>query len=529
MTACQQWWRAFARRITFAESFGYSGASRDRAVTAVADYAAWPTIITLQDGRILLAYTHGNVHHDATSGVAVARVSSDNGATWGSEFTIYDDPSVWTTIQGIMQTSSGRIIASCWKDTGSGSATGHALLLTADPSDLTDWSAPVDVNSVVGRDAAYCSGSALQLSSGRILQPIECFDSPPYSTVLEASCVLLRSDDDGDTWEFHSVAAEFAAGDPDFDPAFNESGILQITGGPSHLMMVHRRGEAGPMSKSHSTDGGLTWTAPSFAFNGHGAAKINRAPNGDIMCGTRRISDGGASIFVTRDDGATWVEEVILCLHADETEYVSACNLDNDTLLVAYGFQPIPGGTNSNIRVLNLRRLPGDFKGWTTAGGTAVIQNYGSFGYTLDGNGQVRSDVFRDASGSRYCEFLITSKDKNVICGIVKSAANGAVFPGFDSNGYGYYVNDGTKLNGSGTVAFASGANVGDIVGLWLDAGSLKVYVNGVLLGTAFTGLTGLFTPAFGPGTSAAGQRGAYINMGSIPFLYPQAGDPNWL
>ena len=90
----------------------------------------------------------------------------------------------------------------------------------------------------------------------------------------------------------------------------------------------------------------------------------------------------------------------------------------------------------------------------------------------------------------------------------------------YSSDAYVYYSITGDKRSGgaSGTSYGATFAQ-GDVIGvaLDLDAGTLVFYKNGVSQGTAFTGLSGNFTPLWGSDTT--GNTGS-ANFGQRPFAY---------
>jgi hypothetical protein len=52
-----------------------------------------------------------------------------------------------------------------------------------------------------------------------------------------------------------------------------------------------------------------------------------------------------------------------------------------------------------------------------------------------------------------------------------------------------------------------------------MDAGTLRIWIDGVDQGIAFTGLTGTIYPA-----STIYANGVTANFGATPFAYPQAG-----
>lgn len=83
---------------------------------------------------------------------------------------------------------------------------------------------------------------------------------------------------------------------------------------------------------------------------------------------------------------------------------------------------------------------------------------------------------------------------------------------------YGY-EKSGTANNGATAISYGTTYTSNDVIGiaLDLDAGTLVFYKNGVSQGTAFTGISGNFTPFCGL-TYNGGGPGFYMNFGQRPF-----------
>lgn len=97
------------------------------------------------------------------------------------------------------------------------------------------------------------------------------------------------------------------------------------------------------------------------------------------------------------------------------------------------------------------------------------------------------------------------------------------------ANGYGSYAyrSDAFKVtSGGGLTAYgATWGAVGDIIGCAFDAdaGTLTFYKNGVSQGVAFTGITGVFAPAF-YSFDNVNNSSIYVNFGQRAFSYPVSG-----
>jgi hypothetical protein len=89
-----------------------------------------------------------------------------------------------------------------------------------------------------------------------------------------------------------------------------------------------------------------------------------------------------------------------------------------------------------------------------------------------------------------------------------------------ETDGYAYYPN-GSKYSGAGGAAYGDSWTNGDVIGiaLDLDAGTLAFYKNGSDQGTAFTGISGTYTPGVSNG-GATSSSTFDVNFGQRPFAY---------
>jgi hypothetical protein len=173
---------------------------------------------------------------------------------------------------------------------------------------------------------------------------------------------------------------------------------------------------------------------------------------------------------------------------------------------------PTVGATSSNYCVMN----PVDQTLCTVSNGNlSVTTNVGGYGGATRGTISV-------SSGKWYWESTITANGGSAgqapIGGIMLSTT-----PLTTWTSYGYYGANGYKTSYVGgsltSVAYGSTFTTGDIIGyaLDLDAGTLTFYKNNVSQGTAFTGLSGTFSPViWDPSTGGT----TAINFGQRPFSY---------
>lgn len=134
------------------------------------------------------------------------------------------------------------------------------------------------------------------------------------------------------------------------------------------------------------------------------------------------------------------------------------------------------------------------------------------------------------SSGKRMFEAVIF--DTNVaLVGVGTSGASLAAFPGFDANGWAYYLYSGAKYHNSGSgAAYAAASSIGDVIGVAVDftAGTLAFHRNGAPLGVAFTNLAGKTLFPMG-GSGGGGYFPQFLlHTGEEGFIYPIAGYDVW-
>ena len=121
------------------------------------------------------------------------------------------------------------------------------------------------------------------------------------------------------------------------------------------------------------------------------------------------------------------------------------------------------------------------------------------------------------SSGKWYWEVTLLSGTTAVgIADITSSRTQSYV--GQTSTSYGYYSGTGSKYNNATGVAYGATYTTNDVIGVALDmdAGTLTFYKNNTSQGTAYSSLSGTFTPAIGNDQSNT----TAFNAGQRPFTY---------
>jgi hypothetical protein len=125
------------------------------------------------------------------------------------------------------------------------------------------------------------------------------------------------------------------------------------------------------------------------------------------------------------------------------------------------------------------------------------------------------------SSGKWYWETTITSigSTPSPMIGVVKG---GGLDSYTSANGYYYWSNSGQKFNNGTAASYGATYTTNDVIGVALDmdAGTLTFYKNNTSQGTAYSGLSGTFSPTFTNGGGPTISWSAAVNFGQRPFAY---------
>ena len=131
--------------------------------------------------------------------------------------------------------------------------------------------------------------------------------------------------------------------------------------------------------------------------------------------------------------------------------------------------------------------------------------------------------TFGVSSGKWYWEITATNVNASLsYIGIIgQPPASLTVDLSTPSNGY-CYLSNGNKGNNNSRVAYGATFTSGDVIGVALnmDAGTLVFYKNNATQGTAYSSLSGTFSPAISDGSGASSGAVFNCNFGQQPFVY---------
>ena len=149
---------------------------------------------------------------------------------------------------------------------------------------------------------------------------------------------LLRSEDDGATWNFLTLAA-----DPEKKRSFGETAIARAANGDLVAMMRTEPALGSKMWTARSADRGKTWSqASETPLHGH-PPHLLTLRDGTLLC-TYGFRDEpiGIRAALSRDHGRTWREQDIVSLRADgsgrpgDNGYPLSVELADGTLVSVY-------------------------------------------------------------------------------------------------------------------------------------------------------------------------------------------------
>lgn len=151
---------------------------------------------------------------------------------------------------------------------------------------------------------------------------------------------LIRSEDDGATWDFLTIAA-----DPEKKRSFGETAITRAANGDIVAMMRTEPALGTKMWTAHSTDRGKSWSkAIETPLHGH-PPHLLTLRDGTLLC-TYGFRDEpiGIRAALSRDHGRTWLEEDVVSLRADgsgrpgDNGYPISAELPDGSLVSVYYF-----------------------------------------------------------------------------------------------------------------------------------------------------------------------------------------------
>jgi hypothetical protein len=294
----------------------------------------FPVLQKLPDGRIV-AVVRREPHLSIYGNLAVA-FSNDNGLNWSDLQTAaqgtgdHRNPAMGLTAHGRILIAMVRIHAydaeGNWTPAVS-SAPSEPLLVHSDDSGKT-WTSPQPMQAPDWLDGSP-HGQMVTLPDGSILMSVYgSFSGEPRK---ETCSGVLRSNDNGESWELLSVLAE----------GFNETSLCLL---PSGRLFAMLRAETRKANLWHavSSDGGKTWSSPiELTDDQQHPGNVILLPTGELLLtyGHRQFPYG-VQCRLSRDEGATWLSPKRFILSADaiteDCGYPSSIVTEDGHILTTY-------------------------------------------------------------------------------------------------------------------------------------------------------------------------------------------------
>jgi len=276
------------------------------------------SLARLQNGDVAAVFQLCHTGH-RTGSILFSR-SSDDGASWKQPQTIFGDSETQRGYGAatIIQLSTG-VVLSC--------AAKFRFLLERGPS----WKRGCEIEGIYFRksadnghswsqaskidiapfQAAWPGASILELPGGRLLLPLCGHREDRYKRTAEPiSSFLLRSDDSGASWAFHSIVAR-DSGSRDYEA----SSIVRARDGRLMAMLrsacvATQNPQDGCIYQTISEDGGLNWLRPAPTGIWGSFADITSLDDGRVLCTFACPIDSSPGIRrCISHDGTSWSPE----------------------------------------------------------------------------------------------------------------------------------------------------------------------------------------------------------------------------
>ena len=228
------------------------------------------------------------------------------------------------------------------------------------------------------------------------------------------------------------------------------------------------------------------------------------------------MSTSGSTVTDKSGNGNNWTATNMNLTTSTDTTYDKMSDVptltDEDTANYPTINPLNQDGTHSSAFQGNLEMYSAS-SSWGAAGATMEIPSSGKW-YWETTNGVSSTSLY-------YGQFGIweTTGISNIKDGFARYVGTSDTY----GKSYAYATHNGKKYTNGSSATFAAAATaVGDVIGIAFDAdaGTLSFYKNGSLLGTAFTGLTSRYVPAFSCNGDTGGTFSYYVNFGQRPFAY---------
>lgn len=332
-------------------------------------YACFPSLIKLEDGRLLTGFsTRKRASHIDAQGGGKRMLSADGGLTW--------QPTDYHYLSPDSKSKDGKAVIVNVKGWEEGPENRRAeiekkgIAVTNIRKGVIAW----QVNqATVGRStdggknwkteklvvpddvADIINFSSFRSSAGIRLQAVYGKRKVGGKIQTDTEIFFWRSADDGDSWEFVHMVPPAAKKQ---SISFSEPTVTELPNG-NFLAMMRTNGN---LFSSISTDKGKTWGLPEDTKIKGYPAEMTVLPDGRILCVYGyRYAPMGIRACISRDNGKTWDIQHELIIRADgmtsnsgDLGYPKVAQIGNGEVFVVYyittdGGMPYIAGTRFRV------------------------------------------------------------------------------------------------------------------------------------------------------------------------------------
>ena len=265
-------------------------------VTAVNERNTEASVVALEDGRLLMAYSRfygGGGDHDWCD--ISGRTSEDGGRTWSSPSVLVRNLGDMNVMSAtLLRLQSGKLLLGYLRKNSTSDCRMYVRLSADEGAAWSDevLATAAQVYHVVNNDRV------IQLASGRLLVPAADHDAWKRG----ALAVCYYSDDEARTWQRAPGEVKLSG------VGCQEPGLVEVKDG--RVLMIIRT-SLGAVYKAVSSDAGMTWSTPvSTGLRSPAApSTVKRLPTGDLLMvwnnspTARRVP---LTTAVSTDEGDTW-------------------------------------------------------------------------------------------------------------------------------------------------------------------------------------------------------------------------------
>lgn len=307
--------------------------------------------LVLRDGRVMLAWTDftGDGRADWSTARLSARISVDQGETWGERFTLQENIGTMNVMEpDLLRLKSGKVLFVFLRKN---SPADCAPMVRVSRDDAKTFSKPVPMAIAPSPSyTGYNHDRAIQLKSGRILMPL--FFTLDYRVDPHIRSRVYYSDDEGSSWKPSETILDL----PQSKAGAQEPGVVELKDG---RVMLWVRTDLGRIYRAYSHDKGKTFSElkPIPELDSPlSPQSIKRHPkSGDLILVWNNSPNKRfpLSTAVSRDEGLTWERIKVLDETPGATFAYTSIEWLRDRALLSY-YVGANGGWSLRTRTLPL-------------------------------------------------------------------------------------------------------------------------------------------------------------------------------